>query len=149
MKLETRFLALFAVMCVGCASGSLFHSGPRPSQLVGTWIDSATSTPADSSAWVLKSNGDYRMLKIRGRRDDREPQTNRYEDHHYAQWYLSGSLADTSRREFCFKRRARNGGSCMRFQLDTLPSGQRRLRMLGYANQAPRRVWVLTERLTQ
>lgn len=147
MRMKARNLALLAAMCVGCASGSFLHSGPRPPELVGTWVDSAASTPADTLAWVLASDGDYRTLTIRARSDSRESSASTAEEHHYAQWYLSGSFADTLGREFCFKRRARDGGSCMRFRLDTLADGRRRLRMLGYANESHPRERVLTERL--
>jgi hypothetical protein len=147
--MKARNLAMLAAMCVGCASGSLFHSGPRPPELVGTWVDSAASTPADTLAWVLGGDGDYRTLTIRARSDNRERSASKAEERHYAQWYLSGSLADTLRREFCFKRRARDGGSCMRFRLDTLADGRRRLRMIGYADQAHPRERVLTERLAR
>ena len=93
------------------------------------------------------NRGDFRALHIRvWSSNGGSPRIER-EDTHYAQWYVSGSLADTLRREFCFKRRARDGGSCMRFQLDTLADGRRRLRMLGYVSQVHPRVWVLTERL--
>lgn len=149
MKLTTRYLRLLVATSVGCASGSWFHNGPRPSELVGTWVASAESATADTDAWVLARNGDYRMLTIRARRDSRESSTKTTEEHHYAQWYLSRALAHTLRREFCFKRRARDGASCMRFQLDTLADGRRRLRMLGYSDQLHPRVWVLTEPLTQ
>lgn len=146
MTTKTRSFVLLAVICVGCASGSLFHSGQRPSELVGAWVDSAASSPADTTAWILARDGDYRLLTIRARIDNRGASATTFEDRHYAQWYLSGSFEDTLRREFCFKRRSRNGGSCMRFQLDTAVDGRRRLRLLGYANGTHPRVWVLTER---
>lgn len=39
--MKVRSFALLVATCVGCASGLLFHSGPRPPELVGTSIDAS------------------------------------------------------------------------------------------------------------
>jgi hypothetical protein len=149
MRRMALTLAPLFVISVGCASGSPFHSGPRSPELVGTWVDSAASTPTDTVAWDLASNGDFRTLAIRSRTTPGDSLSGIIDGRHYAEWFVSGSMSDTSRREFCFKRRARNGGSCMHFEIDRMPDGRRRLRLSGYADRERTGQRVLTERTTR
>ena len=132
-------LILAAVMLVtgtGCASGNWFHFGPRPPELVGTWIDSARATPTDTFAWVLKANGDDQSLHISIRRDATGAAVLKQLQQRDTQWYLSRSLTGASQPKLCFKRRARDGGMCVRFKMDTLTSGSgRRLHILGDADR--------------
>ena len=89
----------------GCALGNWFHFGPRPPELVGTWIDSARATPTDTVAWVLKANGDDQSFHISIRRDAKGATVVKQLQQHDTQWYLSGSLTGTSQPKLCFKRR--------------------------------------------
>lgn len=52
-------------------------------------------------------------------------------------WYLSGHLEDTTNRAICYKRRARDGATCLRFRMDTVatPRFLRRLTVLGYRGE--------------
>lgn len=142
--------ALGSLFLAACAStgGSLFHRGTLPASLAGSWADSTKSTPADTSVWLLTPAGEDRNVRLRivggpnGQHIDSSSSR-------YGSWYLSGTLADTSGRALCILRRARDGGSCMHFRLDTIErAGQRRRRLeiLGYVGARSVGKRVLIER---
>lgn len=111
-----------ALLVVACAGG-WFTAGPRPSALVGRWVDLASATPRDTVVWDLASNGVRRMTRITLSRStaDSTPvprMTVRTIDE--GLWYVSGALSDSIDRAFCFKRRSRDGATCRHFRLDTL-----------------------------
>lgn len=121
------------LLVVACAGG-WFTAGPRPSALVGRWVDSASATPRDTVVWDLASNGVRRMTRITVTRRTADSATVphvmlRTSDE--GLWYVSGALSDSINRAFCFKRRSRDGATCRHFRLDTLSrAGERPLRRL-------------------
>jgi hypothetical protein len=143
-------LALLGVGACSIGGTHLFSTAPRPAELAGLWVDSVKTTPVDSSLWVLAPDGADRTLRIRViRAADGTSHIDRHETN-YGSWYLSGSLADTAHRALCFQQRARNGASCVRFQLDTVVSGarpRRRLIILGYQGNHHSGNRVLLERV--
>lgn len=143
------------LMCLGigaCSSarGGLFSLGPRPAELAGMWIDSAKTTALDSSVWILAPDGADRRLHITvSRAADGLPRVDR-DDKRYGLWYLAGPLADTAKRALCYQRRARDGGSCVRFRIDTITGGgatRRRLVILGFRGEREATPQVFLERL--
>lgn len=105
---------------------------PHPDALRGQWVDTAHTTYADTSIWILKPNGDDLVLRIfAGRAGDSSTRASSRPER-YGRWYLSGELADTAGRALCFNQRpGRNASSCVRFRLDTvLVDGQSRRRLL-------------------
>lgn len=126
------------VCCAACASerGAWFSLGPRPSEIAGVWIDVARTSYSDTVAWVLAPNGDDRTLHIGVNRDaDGVAATTKHETWN-GMWYLSGKLTDTTDRAICFKRRVRDGATCVRFRMDTAGvHALRQMTVLGYQGQ--------------
>lgn len=143
--------ALSAVVALSaCAPGTrLFQLGPRPAELVGTWVDSTQATQTDSVAWILAGNGAHRRLHIAVRQNESGQSVTTREERGDGQWYMAGTVADTMSRAFCVSRRSRSAPSCVPFRLDTLPVGgpvtRRRLTILRRGDRAP--LIVLLERL--
>ena len=143
-------LGVAAMIATACASsGGLFSVGPKPRELVGVWIDSAKTTAFDTLAWVLASNGDDGTLHVTVMRDPQGTLVAQSEEKRYGFWYLEGDLHDTSGRAFCVKPRARDGGTCTRFRMDTLNTRpvRRRLVMINYHGAHHTADRVLLERL--
>jgi hypothetical protein len=135
---NARVVIALVLMSAGCASNSLlFHSGPRPAELTGVWIDVEKSSPVDTSAWLLAPNGDDKTLHFVGTKTSEK---------RYASWYMAGTLSDTAGRALCFQKRPRDGATCRAFRLDTL-AGRRRLTVLGYPGAHHVSERVLIERL--
>lgn len=126
---------LAALLVVACASGqTLFSLGPRPDEIAGVWIDSAQSSKTDAVAWVLSPNGDDRTVQLAFRQDTAGTRMATVRDTWNGWWYLSGKLSDSAHHAICYKRRPRDGATCLRFRLDTLnvpPTSRRRLTILG------------------
>ena len=112
------------------------------------WIDVARTSYSDTVAWVLAPNGDDRTISIAITRDDRGIASATTQEIWNGKWYLSGRLADTTNRAICYKRRVRNGATCLRFRMDTVAATPplRRLTVLGYEGQHPEEVRVFVER---
>ena len=121
-----------AMAIAACAPGGrLFTPGPRPVELAGAWIDSAATTAHDSIVWILAPNGDDRMLALSVRPDSSGRETIHRDEKSAGFWYLQGALTDTAGRVICYKKRARNGGTCVHFTLDSirLANGMQRRRL--------------------
>lgn len=121
-RAEALLVAL-ATACAGLARGAASN---HPATLVGDWIDTHKSTPADTSIWRLTAGGDDRTVRRRIVAGAGAPAVS---DQRYAYWYVDGDLASGAR--FCTtKRPGRNGASCAPVQIDTVvASGAPRLRM--------------------
>lgn len=135
---------------LACTPGQRWFSlGPRPPELSGEWIDSGKTTATDTSVWVLTPGGRDQTLHITVRQDAGSAAVER-KTTDYGFWYTEGSLADSSSRALCIKRRARDGGTCYAFRLDTVRSAEngmrRRLLVGGYKGNGPASDRVLTER---
>ena len=134
---------LFLAACAS-GSGNWFSLGPRPSEIAGVWIDIGLTSYSDTVAWVLAPNGDDRTMRItiNGMSAATTQET------WNGIWYLSGRLADTSNRAICYKRRVRNGATCLRFRMDTVATAPllRRLTVLGNEGQRLREGRVFLER---
>ena len=142
-------LTLGATAC-SWPSGGLFSLGPRPADLSGAWIDSAKTTISDSSIWVLAPNGADGTLRIRIVAEPNGATHVERDDTRYGSWYLQGTLSDTEKRALCFKRRPRDGASCVRFRLDTISFDhgmRRRLTIFGYRGERTTADRILLERL--
>ena len=112
------------VIAAGCAPGTRwFSAGPRPIEIAGIWIDAGATTAVDTVAWVLAPNGDDRGLHLKVERDASGGVVVRRDEKKHGFWYLEGALGDTARRAICYKKRARNGGTCVHFALDTTREG--------------------------
>jgi hypothetical protein len=126
---------ILAVDVLACASpGNLFSPGPRPPEVAGVWIDLAKTSYADTVAWVLAPNGNDRTLHIRVKTDEGGSLATVQNEAAYGLWYVSGELADTAKRAICFKKRVRDGATCLRFRIDTVATQplRRRLSILMY-----------------
>lgn len=145
-----NLLAALLLSTGACASsGGLFSVGPKPRELVGIWIDSAKATPSDTIAWILGADGDDRTLHIHVSRDAKGVASVETDDKRYGFWYSSGEMADTASLKLCVKRRARDGGTCTHFRLDTTTTQplRRRLTLYGYRTSHGINDRVLLERL--
>ena len=127
-------MLILGVLSACATSGGLFTAGPRPPELVGTWVDVGKATTTDTVAWVLAPNGADRTLAITVLPGEHGKPTRHETVATHGTWYGSGQLADTVRRQLCFKHRARTGPTCFAFRLDTLAMGpvRRRLTVLQY-----------------
>ena len=122
MKLSVMTAGL--VIAAGCAPGARwFGAGPRRSEVAGEWIDVGATTAGDTVAWVLSSDGHDRALHLKVERDASGGVGVRRDEKKYGFWYLEGTRRDTARRAICYKKRARNGGTCVHFSLDTTHEG--------------------------
>ena len=109
--------------------------GNQPAPLVGVWVDSAKSSPADTSLWVLGGTGSDESRHIVHSPDGTTSETLR----HYGYWFARGSVGDSVNRAICFtKRPGRSAPTCLLYSLDTAatPNGPRvRLLVHGYQGQ--------------
>jgi hypothetical protein len=141
---------LGALTLAGChPAGGWFSRGPAPAQLAGFWVDSARSSSTDSSIWVLTPEGVDRRVRIRLLNDRQDPRVKR-DDSKFGRWYLSGDMSDSLGRALCTVRRARDGGSCMTFRLDTVSrdgASRRRLVILGFRGERQTAERILLERM--
>ena len=139
---------LLPLLFTACAGGIRLGGEQRnhPPELIGTWIDSVKSSPADSSFWELSSGGDDAFRRVRRVSPDSSP---RVERRHYGYWYLHGSLADSLDRAICFTNRpGRSAPTCIPFSLDSPPAGghsRRRLVVFGYQGRHSSGARVLLE----
>jgi hypothetical protein len=111
------------VLLVAACAGGWFTAGPRPSALVGIWVDSASAAPGDTVALDLASSGIRRMTHITvspGTTDSTSVPRMTVRTIDEGLWYVSGAISDPRDRAFCFKRRSRDGATCHHFRLDTL-----------------------------
>jgi hypothetical protein len=138
------------VLAAGCAGGSRnwFSPGPRPLEIAGVWIDVALSSPSDTVAWILAPSGSNRTSHISVGQDSRGVPSTVAHEKSNGLWYLSGRLGDTTTQAICYKRRARDGGTCLRFQMDTVsgPRLLRRLRVFSYSGDHRNGARVFLER---
>lgn len=126
-RLVVAFLPLIALIA-GCHG--LFQLGPRPSQLVGVWVDSSHTTPTDTIIRIFSAGGTDRSLRIRVKRESTGHATIDRDETMNGTWHLSGDLADSTKRRLCVTRRpGRNPATCVPSHLDTL---------LANAERAPR-----------
>ena len=144
-------LTLLLIVLAACARRDWFTAGPRPHELVGVWVDSSLATATDTVAWVLTENGLDKTLHLTVARDTAGRTNVQQRLTTYGLWYVSGSMSDVDNRTFCVKRRSRDGGTCVKFRLDTLPSthggrSRRRLFLAGYKGQVHQRDRILLER---
>ncbi len=155
MNQERHRIALVTVLAgllsaAACASGQWFSTGPKPVALAGTWVDTSKVTATDTVAWVLRPDGWDGTLYVTVRVGRHGTPEVRERLQHYGYWYLSGDIADTASRQLCFKRRSRDGGTCVRFRVDTLTTdgiSRRLLTVFGYAGRTHTRDRYLLERL--
>jgi hypothetical protein len=127
------------VLTAACASGSgsWFSFGPRPPEIAGVWIDVALTSSSDTVAWILAPNGADRTRHTSVSRDGSGVPSVTVHEFSNGFWYLSGRLEDTTNRAICYKRRSRDGATCVRFRMDTVatPRFARRLRVLDYRGE--------------
>ena len=149
-RVVVTIIPLIALIA-GCHG--LFQLGPRPSQLVGVWVDSSHTTSTDTIIRTLSAGGTDRSLRIRVTRDSAGHTTIDRDEKKNGTWYLSGDLADTTKRGLCVTRRpGRNPATCVPFHLDTLLSNaerapRRRLIVWDYDDKERTHGHVLLERL--
>src|SRR6185436_15022072 len=114
LRLPGRLLVVALPAVSACAA--LFSSGPRPRELTGLWLDSSTSTPAESSYGHLTAHGAQRPLRVVAARGvDGAPRVERNESWAGQWWHLTGRLSDTAHRALCFTVRPNREGACYRF----------------------------------
>jgi hypothetical protein len=117
----------------------------HPAELVGQWIDSARSTPADTALWILGPSGAdlSRHLRLRtGEAAGEAAGVSRFEEgptRRYGYWYLQGELGDAASRALCFTNRpGRSAPNCVSFDLDSTGAAtgvRRRLVVRGYQGE--------------
>lgn len=119
--------------------------------LSGTWWDS-TSVQSSRQGWYLRSDGALWTLsagpaKAGALRAETEPRRRRA-----GYWSVRGDLTSPSHQAVCFRTRAREFGTCILFELDTLaesPAGAgwtRRLLLAGYPGERGAKTRILHER---
>ena len=136
-------LAIVGFASVACQPRSFGGGGVRnhPNALVGQWVDSAKSSPTDTSLWILDAAGNDNSQHVRLESDSSGTSTSpaRFvvaRARHYGYWFLRGELADRSDRRICFTNRpGRSAPTCEAFDLDSFPVAagvRRRLVVRGY-----------------
>jgi len=134
---DVASLALVLTAACASGSGSWFSFGPRPPEIAGVWIDVALTSSADTVAWILAPNGADRTRHTSVTRDGRGAPSVVVRETSNGFWYLEGRLKDTNTRAICYKRRARDGATCLHFRMDTVatPRFLRRLTVFGYRGE--------------
>lgn len=123
-----------ACRAVGARRWSLNH----PAVLAGAGVDVAKPTPADTSLWLLRQNGENGSQHLRSDADGKSPGGAFVASAPtlYGYWYLEGSMPDSAGRRICFlNHTGRTTGRCLVFSLDTVPTAagpRRRLQVQGY-----------------
>lgn len=146
-----RALVLLIATAIGCRS--LYAPSPKPAQLVGVWVDSASATATDTVAWVLAADGADRTLHLHVTVDSAGRSHVSRDERGYSSWYVDGTMGDTLQQSICVQNHAgRRESNCSRFILDTLPTSpggtvRRRLRIFGYCSRHHTGDRVLLERL--
>ena len=141
--LPVAFALVAACAATACMPASFLGGGMRnhPSALVGEWVDSIKSTPADTSLWLLGASGNDASQHVRIEPDSaqRAPAAPAFvttRERHYGYWYFQGALDDRANRAICFTNRpGRSAASCLSFDLDTVSTTtgvRRRLVVRGY-----------------
>ena len=130
-RIALSSLILFAA---GACRGLSFPAGgmrDHPAALVGQWVDSAKSTAADTSLWLLDGAGNdgsqhiRRLVDEHGNTGPFAPTTAR----HFGYWFFRGTLQDTSDRAVCFTNRpGRSAPTCRPVAFDSVSTraGMRR-----------------------
>ena len=144
--------ACLTTLVLMTACHGLFQLGPRPSQLVGAWVDSESTTSTDSVIRILSAGGTDRSVRIHIKRGSEDRVTLDRDEKKNGAWYVSGDVADTMERGLCVTRRpGRNPATCVPFHLDTLASRaegttRRRLIVWDYDDKQRAHGHVLLER---
>ena len=96
-------LVITAIGMTGaCRPGGLLPGlGPHPADLGGVGVDSAKTSPIDTSLWVLGASGSDDSRRITRGPDG--PATS--VDRHYGYWFFQGRLDDPMDRAICFTNR--------------------------------------------
>lgn len=132
--MKRSLIAAALALSTSCAGRLHLNDMSRPEALAGEWIDTRHATPADTSLWVLRTDGYDGSAHLIHHGSDHDRKESRY-----GAWYLHGSLTANSDRSICFaKRLGRDAATCLPFTLDTieLPDGPwRRLTVRGYQGQ--------------
>lgn len=129
------FLFGLILFAASACRGFSFPSGgmrDHPAALVGQWVDSAKSTSADTSLWLLDETGNDGSQHIRrgpGERGENAGPFVATTARHFGYWFFRGTLQDTSDRALCFTNRpGRSAPTCRAFAFDSVvtPAGMRR-----------------------
>jgi hypothetical protein len=126
----------------GCHTPGFFGAmRQHPVELVGAWVDSAKTTEADTTLWILGASGDDGAQHVT--RDTSG--AGRFivtEKRHYGYWYLEGEWSEPAHRTICFTNRpGRSAPSCTAFLLDSVPAGATfRRRLVVYSYQGQHRI---------
>lgn len=134
----------------GCTIGQpLIGAWPRPSPIVGEWVDVEKSSATDTALWVLRADGYDGTAHLLLATDSLGSLRVRREDRRYGAWYVDGALGDSTR-QLCFSKRiGRFGATCTSFILDTVATGGMpalRLRLKDYRGQHHTRDRLLVSR---
>ena len=134
-KFPLRALLLITAVPACASTSPLFTLGRRPREIAGTWIDVAQTSATEEVAWVLSPDGNDHTRRVVVRDSSHRPLRTVRESWN-GWWYVSGNLSDSKHRAICYKRRPRDGPTCLRFRLDTLDTRgtRRRLTVFGYPN---------------
>ena len=136
---KSRLSGLWLITAVSACTSThpLFSLGPRPTEIAGVWIDLAQTSATETVAWVLAPDGDDHTMRVVVH-DSGGKHLTTVSQRWNGWWYVSGNLSDPTHRAICYKRRPRDGATCLRFRLDTLTipnPDRRRLTILGYTNE--------------
>lgn len=128
----------------GACSSAMLLGGEmshHPPELVGTWVDVAKSTPADTALWILAASGEDASQHLR--RDPAADSTGASfvltAPRHYGYWFARGTISDSASRAICFTNRpGRSAPTCLSFAYDSVRAGRlthRRLLMHSYRGE--------------
>ncbi len=147
------------VAALACGVGAVTACTPamremrqHPVPLAGDWVDLAHATPSDTSVWRLRADGADLTVHVlarpaAGAASGAASTAAQTRASRHGIWFLRGALADTAARALCFNSRpGRNPTSCVRFALDTLPDGTRRLVLRNYRGTHAAATRTLVER---
>jgi hypothetical protein len=126
-----------------CSSTTLLGGEMRnhPRELVGTWVDVAKSTPADTALWILAVSGEDASQHLR--RDIAPDGTVSpfvlTAPRRYGYWFARGTISDSASRAICFTNRpGRSAPTCLSFAYDSVREGRethRRLLLHAYRGE--------------
>lgn len=145
LTIYVRHLAALA-FAAGCLPPAMREVGQHPAPLAGDWVDLKHTADRDTALWRLAPDGTDLGVRVRTSTRGSRPAPDEDVSRHGV-WFLRGTLGDTARRALCFNSRpGRAPTSCLRFALDTIADGRRRLVIADYRGSHETGTRTLVER---
>lgn len=140
---------LLAVSTACASARQMLTAGTQPSDVIGSWIDVANSTAADTAVRIFRADGRVRTLHINVESNADGKLVPRQREESSGFWFVTDWHPTSSARLLCVRERAREGATCTRFRVEAAMAefARRRLMISEHAGDDQAGERVLLERL--